>query len=193
MWATGRYDESVHEVRKAVDLEPFTPVLRYNLGSAHMFSGHYPEAEKEFNKVLDVDPNFALAHYGLAEVMVRQSKFDEAVSEMEKTLHSYPESSYYRGYLSYTLALAGRTEDARKILGELIEEAKTKYVSWLGIAYVYLGLDERDHYFAALELAYQQGDTRLVGLRARANLVPWRKDDPRFAALLKKIGLPPLN
>ncbi len=193
LWATGRYDESVHEVRKAVDLEPFTPVLHYNLGSAHMFSGHYLEAEKEFNKVLDVDPNFALAHYGLAEVMVRQSKFDEAVSEMEKTLHSYPESSYYRGYLSYTLALAGRTEDARKILGELIEEAKTKYVSWLGIAYVYLGLDERDHYFAALELAYQQGDTRLVGLRARANLVPWRKDDPRFAALLKKIGLPPLN
>jgi len=193
LYDTGRYDESVRQVRKAVDLEPFTPVLRYNLGFALFFSGNYSEAEKEFRKVLDVDPNFALAHYGLAEIMVRQRKLDEAVSEMEKILRSYPESSYYRGYLGYTLALAGRTEDARKILGELIEEAKTKYISWLGIAYIYLGLDERDHYFAALELAYQQGDTRLLGLRARANQVPRWKDDLRFADLVKRIGLPPLN
>ena len=193
LYSIGRYDESVHEVRKAVDLEPFTPVLRYNLGSALMFSGKNVEAEQEFSKVLDVDPNFALAHYGLAEIMVRQRKFDEAVSEMEKTLRSYPESSYFRGYLSYALALAGRTQDARKILGELIEEAKTKYVSWLGIAYGYVGLGERDHCFAALELAYQQGDTRLISIRARASMYPPWKDDPRFAALLKKIGLPPLK
>jgi TolB-like protein/tetratricopeptide (TPR) repeat protein len=193
LYATGRYDESVHECRKAVDLEPFTPVLRYYLGAALLFSGKYGEAEQELSKVLDVDPSFALAHYALAQIMVRQRKFDEAISEMEKTLRSYPESSYYRGYLSYALALAGRTEDARKILGELIEEAKTKYVSWLGIAYGYVGLGEKDHCFAALELAYQQGDTRLVSLRARANLVPSWKDDPRFASLLRKIGLPPLN
>jgi hypothetical protein len=75
----------------------------------------------------------------------------------------------------------------------LIEEAKTKYVSWLGIAYIYAGLNEKDHSFAALELAYQQGDPRMDSLRARANPVPSWKDDPRFAALLKKIGLPPLN
>ncbi len=193
LYETGRYSESLHEVRKAVELEPFTPALHYNLGSALMFSGNYPEAEKEFRKALDVDPNFALAHYGLAEIMVRQSKFDEAVSETEKILRSYPESSYYRGYLSYTLALAGKNEDARRILGELIEDAKTKYVSWFGIAYGYLGLGERDHYFAALELSYQQGDTRLVSLRSRANQVPWSKDDPRYAELLKKIGLPPLS
>lgn len=183
----------MHECRKAVDLEPFTPVLRYNLGYALTVSGKYGEAEQELSKALDVDPSFALAHHGLAQIMVRQRKFDEAISEMEKTLRSYPESSFYRGYLSYVLALSSRIEDARKILGELIEEAKTKYVSWLGIAYGYVGLGERDHSFAALELAYQQGDTRLVSLRARANLVPSWKDDPRFADLLKKIGLPRLN
>jgi serine/threonine protein kinase/Flp pilus assembly protein TadD len=193
LYDTGRYDESVAEVRKATILEPFTLTHRYNLGFSLMFSGHYAEAAQELNKVLDADPNFFLAHYGLAETMVREGKFDQAVSEMEKTLHSYPESSYYRGFLGYTLAAAGRTQDARKILGELIEEAKTKYVSWLGIAYIYAGLNEKDHSFAALELAYQQGDPRMDSLRARANPVPSWKDDPRFAALLKKIGLPPLN
>ena len=75
----------------------------------------------------------------------------------------------------------------------MIEEAKTKYVSWLGIADIYSGLGEKDHAFAALELAYQQGDTRMDTIRMRSGLDPSWTDDPRFAALLKKVGLPPLN
>jgi hypothetical protein len=78
-------------------------------------------------------------------------------------------------------------------LGGLIEESKTKYISWLGIADIYSGLGEKDHYFAALELAYQQGDTRMDVIRARTEVDSIWADDPRFAQLLKKVGLPPLN
>jgi len=193
LYATGRYDESIQESRKAVAVEPFTPVLRYNLASSLMFAKRFAESENEFRKILDVDPNFYLAHFGLASVLGLQHHFGEAVAEMEKTVNSAPESSYYRGFLGYALAKAGRTEEARKILGELTEEAKTKYVSWLGIAYVYAGLGEGDHSFAALELAYQQGESRMDALRARADLDTLWKNDPRLADLLKKIGLPPLN
>ena len=193
LYATGRYDESIQESRKAVTLEPFTPVLRYNLGSSLMFAKRFAESEKEFRKILDVDPNFYLAHFGLANVLGLQQHFAEALAEMEKTVNSAPESSYYRGFLGYTLAKAGRTEEARKILGELTEEARTKYVSWLGIAYIYAGLGEKDHSFAALELAYQQGESRMDALRARADLDTFWKNDPRLADLLKKIGVPPLN
>jgi non-specific serine/threonine protein kinase len=193
LYATGRYDDSIQENRKAVAVEPFTPVLRYNLGSSLMFAKRFAESENEFRKILDVDPNFYLAHFGLANVLGLQQHFGEALAEMEKTVNSAPESSYYRGFLGYTLAKAGRTEEARKILGELTEEARTKYVSWLGIAYIYAGLGERDHSFAALELAYQQGESRMDALRARADLDTFWKNDPRLADLLKKIGLPPLN
>jgi TolB-like protein/Tfp pilus assembly protein PilF len=193
LYATGRYDDSIQENRKAVAVEPFTPVLRYNLGSSLMFAKRFAESENEFRKILDVDPNFYLAHFGLANVLGLQQHFGEALAEMEKTVNSAPESSYYRGFLGYTLAKGGRTEEARKILGELTEEARTKYVSWLGIAYIYAGLGERDHSFAALELAYQQGESRMDALRARADLDTFWKNDPRLADLLKKIGLPPLN
>ena len=61
------------------------------------------------------------------------------------------------------------------------------------IAYGYLGLGERDHCFEALELAYEQGDTRLIDIRPRwANIDSSWTRDPRFASLLKKMGLPPL-
>jgi tetratricopeptide (TPR) repeat protein len=193
LYDTGRYEDSIAEVRKAVDLEPFIPVHRYNLGSALLFAKRYAESEAELRKILDMDPNFYLAHYGLAEVLVARQKPAESVAEMEGLVKFMPESSYFRGFLGYTFAKAGRAEEARRILGELIEEAKTKYVSWMGIAYIYAGLGEANHSFAALELAYQQGDTRMVALRARADLVPLWKSDPRFADLLKRIGLPPLN
>ena len=196
LWATGRYEESVVETRKAVELEPFTPILRLNLGLSLLYAKHVEEAEREFRKILDdVDPNFPVAHYSHTLVLVHQKKFDEAVKEIEAASRGIPESSYYRGYLGYALARAGRTEEARKILGELIEEAKTKYVSWLGIADIYAGLGEKDHAFAALELAYQQGDPRMDDLRARAEaeLDSFWISDPRFAELLKKVGLPPLN
>ena len=154
---------------------------------------HYAESEQEFRKALDMDPNFPITHYRYSQFLILQSKFGEAVAEMEKAVRSMPESSYYRGLLGYTYGRAGRTEEARKILGELIEEAKTKYVSWMGIAEIYAGLGERDHALAALELAYQQGDTRMDTIRARTEVDSMWATDPRFAELLKKIGLPPLN
>ena len=192
LFAKGHYEESVQENRKAVDLEPYTPVLRNNLGFCLLLAKRYEESEHEFRKALDMDPNFPITHYRYSQLLILQSKFDEAVAEIEKGVRSMPESSYYRGHLGYAYARAGRSEEARKILGELIDEAKTKYVSWLGIAEIYAGLGERDHAFAALELAYQQGDTRMDILRATADLDPFWKADPRFAGLLKKVGLPPL-
>jgi len=191
--ATGRYDQAVQEARKAVDLEPFTPILQFNLGMSLMFAKRFSESEQQYRKMLEMDPNFPVAHHGYSQLLLAQKKYDQAVTEMEKAVRFVPESSFYRGYLGCAYAWAGKTEEARKILGDLIEEGKTKYVSWLGIAFIYTGLDEKEHVFAALELAYQQGDTLLYEIRAQADLdSPW-KSDPRFAELLKKIGLPPLN
>jgi serine/threonine protein kinase/Tfp pilus assembly protein PilF len=190
--STGRYEEAIQQNQKAVELEPGS-IHRLNLGLSYMLAGRYADAEKEFRKTLDMEPGYAIAHYSHAHLLVRENKFNEAVTEMEFAVHATPESSYYRAYLGYTLAKAERTEEARKILGELIEEAKTKYVSWLGIADIYSGLGEKDHAFAALELAYQQGDTRMDTIRMRSGLEPSWTDDPRFAELLKKVGLPPLN
>jgi serine/threonine protein kinase/Tfp pilus assembly protein PilF len=193
LYGTGRYEESIMENRKAVALEPFTSNLKVNLGLSLMHAKHLREAEQQFRETLDMDPNYPIGHYFYAEVLILQNQFDEAVAEMEKTVQSLPESSYYRGYLGYAYAKAGKTAEARKILGELVEEAKSKYVSWLGIADIYAGLREKDHCFAALELAFQQGDTRMNTIRSRTEVDSMWASDPRFAELLKKIGLPPLN
>jgi eukaryotic-like serine/threonine-protein kinase len=192
LWCMGKYDDSLRESRKALELQPFQALSRYNLGFSLMFAKQYSESETEFRKIIEMDPSFSLAHFGLGTVLGVEHKYEEAAAEMEKAVRASPESSYYRGLLGGYLAQSGKTEEARKILGELIEESKTKYVSWLGIAYVYAGFNEKDHAFSALELAYQQGDNRMNGFRARAEVDDFWKSDPRTQDMLKRIGLPPL-
>jgi serine/threonine protein kinase/Tfp pilus assembly protein PilF len=192
LFCVGRNAESVKEMRRAVDLEPYTPNLRENYVLSLLLAKDFPEAEKEVHKTLDMDPNYAISHYVYAQLLIAEKKYDEAVVEMEKTARLIPESAYYRAYLGYAYAKDGKTEDARKILGGLIEESKTKYVSWIGIGDIYAGLGEFDHAYAALELAFQQGDIRMNAMRVRADVFSPNGVDPRFSSLLKRIGLPPL-
>jgi Tfp pilus assembly protein PilF len=193
LYATGHYEEAVRELRKAVDLEPFSTIFTMNLGAALMHAKHFRESEQQFRKALEMDPTFPVTGYGLSEQLLLQNRNEEALKAIERVSASMPESSYYRGEVAAVYARVGRAQEARKILADLTEEANTKYVSWLGIADIYIALGEKDHAFAALELAYQQGDSRPDRLRARGDLgFPW-SSDPRFADLLKRIGLPPLN
>ena len=57
-------------------------------------------------------------------------------------------------------------------------------------AVIYAGLGEKDQAFAFLEKAYEQRESKLVMVKASPLSDPLRSD-PRFADLLRRIGLPP--
>jgi tetratricopeptide (TPR) repeat protein len=89
----------------------------------------------------------------------------------------------------YTYALAGKKGEARKTLDELKALSQRRYVSPYQIAIAYLGLGDKEQAFQWLDKAYEvrsndfgsglKVDPRLDGLHS----------DPRFTALLKKMGL----
>ena len=87
-------------------------------------------------------------------------------------------------------ALTGKRDDALRIVAEMKERAKQQLVSPMGIANVYAGLGDKDQAFEWLEKAYIE---RAPQLRALKNGLAWEplRSDPRFADLLKRIGLPP--
>ena len=86
--------------------------------------------------------------------------------------------------------MSGERNKAQQLLDELIEQKKKKYIPPYFIAEIYSGLGESDNTFEWLDKAYEERDSQLVYLKA-----PWPewgpiRSDPRFKALLKKIGLP---
>jgi hypothetical protein len=68
-------------------------------------------------------------------------------------------------------------------------QRKTGYSSAYGIASMYAEMGERDQAFRWFDTAYEERDLSLLGLRTDFSLDPIRSD-PRFAALVRKVGLP---
>ena len=86
------------------------------------------------------------------------------------------------------LAVSGQHDQARQVLAELQAQAQHVYVKSLAFAWIAIGLDETEQAFAWLEQAYAERDPYLTLLNADP-VYDRLRADPRFIALVQKIGL----
>lgn len=91
--------------------------------------------------------------------------------------------------LGYAYAVSGKRSEALKIIEELNEQVKHHYVNELHFALIYIGLGEKNQAFNWLDKAYESRPLRLIFLRIDPAYDGLRSD-PRFADLLRKVGLP---
>ncbi len=112
----------------------------------------------------------------------------QARSEFQKGISLDGSTSLAR--LGHGYAVAGKRREAQKVLNELNDLSKQKYVSSYDIAVIYVGLGEKEQAFAWLEKAYDERSTWLEFLKVEPQLDPLRSD-PRFVELVRRVGLPP--
>jgi len=86
-------------------------------------------------------------------------------------------------------AKAGWNGFVQARLAELLARSKKDYVPEFILATWHARLGQKDEAFAWLEKAYQARDYRLTQLNVRNDLDSLRSD-PRFAELVRKVGLP---
>jgi hypothetical protein len=91
--------------------------------------------------------------------------------------------------LAHVYAAQGKREDARRLIDWLQGESKKSYVSSYHAAVIYAGLGEKDKAFERLSQAAEERSTLLVYLKKDPRLANLRSD-PRFQALLNRVGLP---
>jgi Flp pilus assembly protein TadD len=156
------------------------------LGYAHQ----YDKAIEQLRKTLELDPNYAYGHFGLARVYMRKSMFNEAVQESQKALSLSAGDPPYFTQVVLALVAAGRKAEAVKVLGELEELSKRKYVRASDFAAICGSLGRRDKAFQWLDKAYQEHEIQLVSLKTAWDLDPLRSD-PRFQDLLRRMNFPP--
>ncbi len=85
---------------------------------------------------------------------------------------------------------AGRRDEALRTVDGLKERSKREYVNPYGIALAYVGLADKDQAFAWLHRACEEYSGWLLFAKLEPLLDPLRPD-PRFAAVLRKLGLTP--
>jgi eukaryotic-like serine/threonine-protein kinase len=184
----GRHDEALAESKRAVDLDPLSLIINTDAAQALLVAGQPDSAIEQLRKTLEMDPNFAQGHFILGKAYLRRGTFGEAIAEFEKATVLSANSVKYVGPLGQAYARAGRTSEAKRILKELTERSEQQYGYWYSIACIYVGLEEREEAFAALDKAYEERDTALHHLKVEPLFDPLRSD-PRFQGLLRRIGL----
>jgi hypothetical protein len=84
--------------------------------------------------------------------------------------------------------MAGRRTEARRILAELTARAEATPVPPTCMAFIWIGLGNRDQALHWLEEAYRTRDSYLGHIKV-APIVDGLRSEPRFIALLRRVGL----
>jgi eukaryotic-like serine/threonine-protein kinase len=184
----GRERESLDQFKVAQQLDPMNPVLNVDLNLPRMLNREYDECIAGSRKAIDMFPNFFLPHMTLGTALFAKGEQADGIKEFEKA-RDLENTPHLNGNLAYHYARAGRKDDARKILAELLEQSKVRYVAPYWIGMIYLGLDEKDEAFKWFEKAYQERSWWLMFMKMDPFVDPVRSD-PRFKDLINRIGFP---
>jgi len=186
----GRPEEAIAEERIAVELDPLSAGLNARLGAKLALRGDYDRALEQLQKALEFDPNLVFTNMALARTYSRKGMYKEGLATCQKVVSLCGRSPVGRALSSLILAIAGKTDEVQKILSELKGYGKLDSRSLILLAETYSVMGEKTEAFEFLDVAYQERGSWLVFLGAYPGFSNIRTD-PRYADLLRRMGLPP--
>jgi eukaryotic-like serine/threonine-protein kinase len=187
--AAGRNEEAISEMKVAQELDPRSLIINANLSWVLYLARKNDEAVAQAQKTVAMDPRFPVAHGYLGEAYLAKRDHEEALQELRQALAASKNETSFKAELANAYAVTGNKPEALAILHDLLQMSSRQYVSPYSIALVYVGLGDKDEAFRWLDKAYEERSVRLINIAVHPRFAGLR-DDPRFASLVKKIGLP---
>jgi serine/threonine protein kinase/tetratricopeptide (TPR) repeat protein len=185
----GRFDESIREIKRAQELDPLSRIINANLGLHYYYARKFDESVEQLKKTISLEETFFVPHQYLGRTYIQKGMYREALAELERARQLSNNAPEVVASLGHAYAVAGRPADAQKALADLDEIAKERYVLPYFRAAVYTGLGDKDQAFAWLERAFEERHPGLVLVNIDPRFDTLRSD-PRFVALLRRLGLP---
>lgn len=188
----GRDTDAIAAFDAALRMDPLSALHAGCLGSAQVAAGRTDAAERSFERALQLDSNNPVVHTWLGRLREKQGRLDDAVAEYETGARLAGGTGAFSAPLGYGYGRIGETEKAREVLEGLKagRNSTEGYVAEINLAQVHAGLGETDEAFEMLEIAVRKREPWILALRVGPGFDTIR-DDPRFADLLRRIGVEP--
>ena len=184
----GRPEEAIAEIKRAKELDPLSLFISAQIGWALFTARQYHQAIEALKKVLELDRNFPDAHIYLGYSYAANGQYLEAIAAYQEAIRLGVDDPSVQISLGAAYAQAGERGKAQAILKRL--QRSDQYVSPGELAKLHAALGEREQAFASLEKAYAMHDLQLGFLGVDPEYDSLRSD-PRFTALMRRVGLAP--
>jgi adenylate cyclase len=154
-----------------------------NLGVSYYAENRLPEAEAAFRKSIELKPTQAYTHNALGLVLLSRGNGQAALTEMGR---ESDDGWRLEGQAIVQHALGNHAE-SDKALAELVSAHEKDSPYLIATVYAYRGQTELA--FKWLDRAYAERDDTITSIKVDP-LLKSLAGDPRYRALLKKLGLP---
>jgi serine/threonine-protein kinase len=179
-----RHEEGLAKARRALEMEPLSLIINRSYGDLLFYARKYDESIAQLKKTLDLDFNFESTHNSLGYAYWMKGEYAESVEEFAKRREAGG-SQQLAALVRESFVKGGWEGFLRMRIGEF----RTSNPSSYAVAIYHAALGEKDEAFAELNKAYENREFGLVLLKVDPRLDPLRSD-PRFADLVRKVGLP---
>jgi serine/threonine protein kinase/tetratricopeptide (TPR) repeat protein len=193
----GRPDEGIAEIKRALELDPLSPLFNMVLANLYLNSNRVDDAISQYKKTLEIDPTFAAANNNLSNAYFLKGMYEEGIEEQRKRqlLLGRPPEQVEKN--TAELRDAYRKSGERGFWQKWLEiarqnrQARNSEIAPLDLARFQIGMGNKEEALETLEKAVTSGPhyTNLVRLKTNPQWAPLRSE-PRFKALLRKVGLP---
>src|SRR5438270_2299922 len=186
LMAMSRPEESLAESKRALELDQLDLVMNIHLGWHYIYAHQYDLAIAQFRKTLEMDPNYGLTHWYLGQAYALKGMYAEAETELLKAKYLLQQNVAVEADIGYAYAASGKGGEAKKVIDELKQSSKQRYISSYYLALIHTGLGEKDLAFEWLENGYKERSDLLIYLKVDPRLDSLRSD-ARFAELVRRV------
>ncbi len=187
---SGRSAEAEVELKRALQLDPVSLAVSCDMGLQALYARDFDKAVEQSRKCLEFDPGYHMGHAWLGRAYLEKKMYVEAIAEFKKAISLQPANLLALSFLGNAYARSSQPALARKIIHDLESLSRQRYVAPTLIAMIYVGLGENDRVFQWADRAVQEHDPLLTRLKIDPLVDPIRSD-PRFPALLRRVGFQP--
>jgi tetratricopeptide (TPR) repeat protein len=185
----GRTDESKIESLAALAIDPRDFIMNAHLAWHSFFAREYDAAIEHAERLPSIISNHFWSPFFSGLAYEQKGELAPAIDRLRQASDRSPDSTYASAALAHAYALAGDSGQARRMLKELEDKGRSRFIPAYDLAIVNLGLGAVEETLDLLDRSFDERSSWLIHLGVDPRLDPLR-DELRFRALVARVGLP---